>query len=507
MSILLALFIAFNKRRHYDSLSITFILMLVSVSVFQISHALGVVAGDADTSRQILMFNLSIVFIAIFMFHWFVALIGKEKELKNHLLTVYVTGLAMFIFFVIDPSAYLVESVPKLYFPFYYEPGPWQIIARVWFSIVLLYGLYKVFDAYRNTTDKIIKNRYLYVFISIFYGFAIGSSAILLVYDLPFDPIWSSLFGLFPIPLAYCVVKYELIDIRIVAKKSLISAVLIVFFSTLIVVANSLSNSILIAYPAVPVWLVPVVLSIIVLIIAITVWNWLKDSELLKYEFVSIITHKFRTPMTRIKWAAEKLQTSSGIDSDDKELISAISQSNEQMASLINALTELSEADNSNFQYRPIVINLGKFVTDIIEKYQGRFSERDVDLMFNSSVNDPKVNADEAKLEFIITTLLDNALFYTTSGGTVTVSINATDRHVLLNVSDTGMGISPEDAQHLFEKFYRGSNARKVHTEGFGIGLYMSMAVARRFGGAISVHSEGLGKGSTFTLTLPRIKE
>ncbi|MDE1941010.1 MAG: HAMP domain-containing histidine kinase, partial [Patescibacteria group bacterium] len=113
------------------------------------------------------------------------------------------------------------------------------------------------------------------------------------------------------------------------------------------------------------------------------------------------------------------------------------------------------------------------------------------------------VHADRAKLKVVLQTLIDNALTYTKAGGTVRISLTASGHMASVAVTDTGIGMTAEESRLIFSRFYRTDSARKSDTEGMGIGLFIINKIIERHGGHLRVHSDGPGKGSTFTLSLP----
>jgi len=117
----------------------------------------------------------------------------------------------------------------------------------------------------------------------------------------------------------------------------------------------------------------------------------------------------------------------------------------------------------------------------------------------------PPVLGDEGWVRHMLINLLDNALRYTSSGGTVTVSIEEVGNTVVIAVQDTGPGIAPEHLPHLFERFYRAESARDRESGGVGLGLAIVKEIAEAHGGTVRVASE-VGKGSVFTVTLPAAK-
>lgn len=505
INIVLIIIVIFLKRKKFDTLVVTFILMTLSVAVFQISHVLGVSASSADLSRKIFMFNLSIIFIQLFMTHWFFALTGRVHVQRYGLALVYITGIALLTIHLIFPETYLLDSVPKMYFPFYYQPGNLQWITRVWFHIVSAYYLFDLLIAYRKTIDPVIKNRYLFVLLAILYGFIFGESAVFLVYDIQFDPMWSSLFGGYTILIAYSMIRYQLFDVQIIVQRAFWYAVSISALIVFIIFANSSSNLIHEFLPWVPVWLAPLLSSSIALFIGVSVWNKLRENDLLRYEFITIIAHKFRTPLTQIKWSVEEL---SKIETDAIKVtnLQNIDDSNKKLIDLTGALIDLSNSENtfgSKVSFEEC--SLCDLLKNVADYYKNVFSKKKIIFSLQCPIFDVRSNVDVERFKFVIQTLLENAFAYTPNGGNVSLNLESSSNKAYILVSDNGIGINKNNISHIFNRFYRTENAMITDTEGFGVGLFLARSIAKRHGGDIKVYSDGEGKGSTFKFILPKI--
>jgi len=324
-----------------------------------------------------------------------------------------------------------------------------------------------------------------------------------LVYNINIDPLWGMAFLIFAvIPLVYDSLKFEFMDIKIVAKQAIGYLVLIeiigVFISLLIFFIDYIRQT----FPDMPIWILPIVLAIIFVLIGAGVWRRLSETDVLKYEFITVITHKFRTPLTRIKWAAEDVLEA--VPQSKKESVDTILESERQLLALTNILVHLSEADVSAFDYHPQAVNVQSLFADLGVQYSTRADRKGVAISFNSPT-DLAVLIDPEKSSFIFQILIDNALSYTPSGGSIRVTAgrDVDPGHILIKVSDTGIGMSRETASRVFRRFYRGENARHADTEGMGIGLFMAKRIAEKQGGKIFVNSDGEGKGSTFSVRLP----
>jgi signal transduction histidine kinase len=502
LNIILPLVVLFIRRKRLDSLVVTFALMSLSVAVFQITQVLGANAATAEISRQIFMWNICVIPIDIFMAHWFLALIGKTRQHRIALISIYVSGGILFIIHLIFPHTYLLESVPKMYFPFYYNPGPLQWVTRVWFNLVGVYYFFGLFFAYRKEIDPIKKNRYLYVFIAVLYAFILGSTAILLVYNVQFDPMWSSFFGIYPLILAYAVVRYQLLEVKIIIQRAFVYAVLVGALIAVISFSNSLTRIFVSFTPEFPTWIVPLISSLVGVAVGFLIWRKLRESDLLKYEFITVIAHKFRTPLTQTKWAAEELVAAES-DPEKRKNLSYITQSNEKLVNLTGTLIELADADKEIEQlYAFKKVSLCDLIQSSAESMRDSFVKKGINFVVECPATDLYANVDRDKISFVIQTLLENALAYT-AGGKVSLAIARSGGKSLISITDNGIGISKNDLQMIFSKFYRSHKARAADTEGFGVGLYLAQSIAKRHGGKIEAYSEGEGKGATFTLWLP----
>lgn len=228
--------------------------------------------------------------------------------------------------------------------------------------------------------------------------------------------------------------------------------------------------------------------------------------EKLKYEFITIIAHKFRTPLTHVKWSADELVKNEQ-DSYKKQSLMDIQQSNEKLIKLTGTLIELTDTDSTvASSYTMERVSLCSFVRTVCNAYKDSFHEKNIFFSVQCPENDLFVKIDVQRMEFVLQALLENALTYTPTGKNVEVSVTKSLRKAHVTVTDHGIGIDKSDLHNIFEKFYRADNARATDTEGFGVGLYLAQAIARRHKGKIEVYSDGKYSGATFTLTLKAVR-
>jgi two-component system phosphate regulon sensor histidine kinase PhoR len=251
------------------------------------------------------------------------------------------------------------------------------------------------------------------------------------------------------------------------------------------------------------------IVSIIILVLLIIltyviwiIWKKLRANETLKYEFVTIIAHKFRTPLTQIKWILETIFKDE-IDPYKKESLSNISKSNETLINLTNSLVDITDSvHSSKSSYNFQRINVCEMVNRVSNSLKERFHEKNI--FFGIQCSNPNifVRADSARIDFVLQTLIENSINYSHAGGSVDIKVDIHKRKVAVSVIDRGIGIDQAEFSRLFTKFFRSSSAKTMDTDGFGVGLYLAKSVVKRHGGKLEAFSEGLEKGTTFTMTL-----
>lgn len=486
----------------------TLIMTWVCVIIFVVSHAVGVMVADGELSRKILMFNLVDIFLPLFSAHSVFALLEKNRSQRKILIVMYTVAISMATIFIIQPSLFLATSIPKLYFPNYYVPGPYYWVMLVFFFLVTLYFLVWMRGVYK-VSNGIEKNRIKYFFIALFFGYTIGSIDFLLIYNIPVDPLIGFLFvPLSVIPYTYAALQYELMSISVVAKKALVYAVTAAFIGILLSILNYFNTQVINYYPNFPDWVSSVILACMTALAVSFIWKKAREADVLKYEFMNVVTHKFRTPLTSIKWITENLKESA--PENMKEDLRDIEVANERLVELTALLSNLSGADDKSYEYVFNRIDVSTILTKSVQESTKKSRAKNIDIAYKTP-HAMYISADEQKMRFVFQTLIDNALSYTPAGGRITVAVETkkirfSENKLIVRISDTGIGIPKDELKYIFTKFYRAENGRKADTEGMGIGLYLSKHIIERHRGKISVESAGEGKGTTFVITLPLVE-
>jgi heavy metal sensor kinase len=221
-------------------------------------------------------------------------------------------------------------------------------------------------------------------------------------------------------------------------------------------------------------------------------------------QFTGDASHELRTPLAVIQAESSLALQKERSVSDYQKSLETITQEAHYMSSIIDRLLTLARADDGKERLVFKEVNLGKLIQDL-----GMDAEilcREKGLAFHlDETHDSVVKGDEAMLRQLFFNLLDNAIKYTPSGGTVSVSLRTEGQMAIVAITDTGIGIAPEDIPFIFERFYRVDKARSRVGGGTGLGLAISQRIAEAHGGKIEVESQ-VGKGSTFTVSLPSLK-
>jgi signal transduction histidine kinase len=486
------------------TLSVTFVCINIALAVFQIGHVLGINTYDSLLSRRYFTLSLVILFVPPLSTHWVFGVLDELKKRWREVAILYAVAVSLLILFLTYPEAYLGLSIPKLdYLPNYYDAGAFFWMVPLFYACSGIHFFIHLIRAFR-TANPVLRNRLKYFMATLLFGYGIGSIAFFLAFDIPVDPIWSMFLSLYTLPLAYGILRYELMDIAVVAKRALVYGVLVAIVSLLITAVSYVNILLSQRQPAFPLWLIPLVSSFFAVAIGALVWLRLKEVDIMKYEFITIITHKFRTPLTRIKWSSEELKSEPLSDSG-KYSLAHIADAGMKLNELTDALVNVAETERTDYDYKFAAVDLRSVVADPISQVRAKYAEKKIDLKEESSLEPLIVQADTKRLSFVIEVFLDNALSYTPEGGKVQVVSRREGDRAMFSVHDSGIGISRDELSMVFMKFFRNAKAKSADTEGLGIGLYLSKKVVDKHNGHISVESEGEGKGATFTLSLPLI--
>jgi two-component system phosphate regulon sensor histidine kinase PhoR len=229
----------------------------------------------------------------------------------------------------------------------------------------------------------------------------------------------------------------------------------------------------------------------------------LKRLEKVRRDFVANVSHELRTPVTVIKGYAETL-LSGALTTDPERAIGFLEKIHrhaERLASLVGDLLILSELEAGEKPLQPEQVAIEEAVAHACTLLEEKARNKKIYIDRRGIEGAPPVLADRGKLEQVMVNLLDNALKYTPENGSITISAHEADGMVVIAVTDTGIGIPPNDLPRIFERFYRVDAARSREQGGTGLGLAIVKHIIQQHGGSVAVESTP-GKGSMFTVSL-----
>ena len=226
----------------------------------------------------------------------------------------------------------------------------------------------------------------------------------------------------------------------------------------------------------------------------------LSGTETLRTDFIANVSHELKTPLAVMGNYATMLQQPGITETEKNEYAKAISQSAQRLAQLITNILKLNKLENQQIYPQTAEYDLSRQLCENLLQFENIWEESAIEIDTDIA-DDVTVKADAELLNLVWSNLFSNAFKFTEPGGTVYVSLSATQEYAVVTVKDTGCGMTPEVGAHIFEKFYQGDTSHA--TQGNGLGLALVKRVIDILQGQISVESVP-GKGTTFTVMLRR---
>jgi PAS domain S-box-containing protein len=229
-----------------------------------------------------------------------------------------------------------------------------------------------------------------------------------------------------------------------------------------------------------------------------------KELERLKSDFISTVSHELRTPLTSIKGYVDLVLAGDvgPLTPEQKEFLTIVSQNTTRLTELINDLLEIERLESGKIKFEFAELDLAEVLENVARSLHVNAEQKGLEFL-TEIPSGLKVRGDRDRLTQVFLNLLSNAIKYTPAG-TVELRAHQEDDAVVVEVRDTGIGLSESDLQKLFQKFFRSDNPYVRKVGGTGLGLSIAKAIVERHGGTITVTSQ-LGQGSTFTVRLPAL--
>ncbi|MBQ8814124.1 MAG: HAMP domain-containing histidine kinase [Lachnospiraceae bacterium] len=219
--------------------------------------------------------------------------------------------------------------------------------------------------------------------------------------------------------------------------------------------------------------------------------------EMLQNDFVSNVSHEFKTPLNAIEGYVTLLEDRSLSPEEQEEYVEKILLNTHRLSELVGNILLLSKVEHQAIQEKKSQYRLDEQIRQAILSLEPKWIEQEIE--FDVEMDEVLYYGNESMMMHVWTNLIGNAIKFSRVGGGVTIRLSQFGEEIRFSVSDTGVGMSAEEKKHIFDKFYQGDTSRK--SEGNGLGLALVMRILRMSGGRISVQSEP-GKGSCFSVFL-----
>ena len=230
----------------------------------------------------------------------------------------------------------------------------------------------------------------------------------------------------------------------------------------------------------------------------------LRELDVRKSEFLSVVAHQLRTPLSGIKWTLSMiLNAELGVISDDQRVFLMKSyESNDRMIELVESMLHADRIDSGKYDLNVKPTQILDLIDNVLYEILPNATRRNVTIEFNRPLTPiPQLTIDQEKMRAVFQNLLDNAVKYSRPGGTVSIEAHHVDGVVEFRVKDDGIGVPADQSALIFSRFFRARNAVKVDTDGNGLGLFIVKSIIEMHGGKIWFESRE-GEGTTFYFTI-----
>jgi len=228
--------------------------------------------------------------------------------------------------------------------------------------------------------------------------------------------------------------------------------------------------------------------------------SYLKELDRLKSDFIHTVSHDLRSPLTSILGYTELIERTGPLNANQTEFLQRLQGSIQHITALVNDLLDLGRLE-AGFDTRRELVHLESVLKYSLDMFDAQIKKKGIQLSAEIAQNLQPLRANPIRIRQMMDNLIGNAIKYTPGEGVVRVSISMQDHQLILKVEDTGPGIPPDEQSHVFEKFYRATNAPEG-VEGSGLGLAIVKSIVDSHQGRVWVEST-MGRGSSFIVLLP----
>lgn len=463
---------------------------------------------------------IGIYFLPVSFYHT-VYEISKLKR-KAFLAVAYLQSAVLVLLFL---SGGIMVDEWKMYFGFYYIQTNivFTMGFMLWFIISIL-GFYELYDTY-DSLNGYEKIQAKYLFLGTLIGFIGGISVMLPVFGFKIYPFGNILIPVYTVIVTYAILKYQLLDIKVVLKKALFYSMGIALFSGAVIGMSLLSSWFVANIPGFQFWLVPTVTGIAAFIVGNIFWEKSKQIENaleiekkshqelrrineVREEFVLATQHNLRTPISIIKGYLAAMQDMlKGKDFKKEEMGDYLEKSivsANRLSHLANELLGITQMEIEKDSLKLNPIDVKGIIMEIIEELESEISEKNFIVAILPAGKWETLEVDAGKIRTAFFNLIDNAFKYTKEGGKISISGTKVKNFFQISIKDTGIGIDSSAVNNIFDEYFaKGKKGPGLDAVGRGVGLHMVASIIKEHRGRVYAKSEGRNKGSEFIVELP----
>jgi len=527
LNAVLALLIFSRNRQSWEN--IFYALFVFFTDFWMLSNFLENEPDMVGLDRLGLFLRLDFIFAAFGMYFWLkfcnaIALRAGYAPRWYRWLN-WISTIAVTAFVPLMLSTELIIQNIRFYGSvIHFDPGPlWFLYALFIILVGLVIGPLVLFAAhyFANRTGSEALARGIKL---ILLGFVIslGNAVIInLLQPLLSISLEVSRIGIYGLSIlvvftAYAIVKYSLFNLKVIATEALTSVLWVILFSK-IVVSETVESKIVDAF----IFLLSVIFGILLIKSVRQEVRQREEMERLnkeleraniklaelsrfKTQLLSLASHQIKSPLAAMKGFISVLSEGlyGPVDGKVKDVLGMLKNSADGLIDLINNLLDLRKVDEGRMDYHFIKTDMSLLVKEVVSSFQPIARSKKISLSFSGPEDGVFLNADGEKLKQVIQNVIDNAIKYTPKGFVKVELEEKKGKAIKFCVSDSGLGVSKELLPLLFEEFVRDERI-KTKILGTGLGLYIARKIIEAHGGRIWAESEGEGKGSKFSVTLP----
>jgi signal transduction histidine kinase len=235
-------------------------------------------------------------------------------------------------------------------------------------------------------------------------------------------------------------------------------------------------------------------------------WNKQHRLNLMQRAFVSNVTHELKSPVASIQLALETMALRDLSEEKRREFVAMMLDDTDRLTTLINRILGAARIEKRRGKYRLEPSSMRRFVEETLVEDRHLF-EKDGHVVLFEKGKDARVNIDRTAMRVVLSNLIENAARYSPRGSIIRLRLHRDLRSCRLDVTDSGDGISKKNLKNVFKMFWRGSEEQPSRPRGTGLGLYIVRNIVSDHKGEVSVTSPGPGRGSTFSVRLPRSRK